>query len=291
MAATDMTKAGLEPGCLVEFLHPRDIAASLSDRMHSHLIALAEHNPWTFLRPKNDSYMMLEQRDQEPGEMPATVDAHRDDIVRVYDDAQTARHARFERLLAVFPGEAGVPEASDTVERFVCVQKNTHPTGDGSFAFAWGDTFPEAVRDAGGEIFDGWWPEAVFDLDTGQKVELHIASPVISISEDQGVTVNELNPDEVAEMHRYVEANYEPIAHEFEVAVTVPVERGDEMAKRLDEAVGASWVEHANVRRSVTSQRTPASWDRIKREGAIRDAELMATDAPDIGLGDPTEVK
>jgi hypothetical protein len=210
MAATDMTKAGLEPGCLVDVLHPDTISATFSDSERERLIALREHNPWTFLRPKTKLFMTLEQRDQEPGEMPATVDALRTDIERNYDDAQQVRQARFQRLLNHYPSERrNQPNNIDVIGRFCLVQSNSTNRDEDimvaggdtdarpiQHAFNWDDDFDRLVEDAGGEVLDGWYPEAVFDLDTAERIELHISSPIITRSEDQGTIVNVLNDQE-----------------------------------------------------------------------------------------------
>jgi hypothetical protein len=55
-------------------------------------------------------------------------------------------------------------------------------------------TFADACSCASDEVLDGWDPHAVFDLDTGELINLHIASPVVTRSEDQGVLVNPVEP-------------------------------------------------------------------------------------------------
>lgn len=141
--------------------------------------------------------------------------------MRDYADAQVARQRRFQRLLDVFPGDAGVPDESDTIQRFVLVQKNGHPTGDGGYSYTAGDTFDEAVDFAGGEILDGWVPEGVYDLDTGEKIDVHVSSPVITRSEDQGATVNELDAGAVLDQADFVERHYDHIADTFTLHVTI----------------------------------------------------------------------
>lgn len=170
MAATDMKLAGLERGCKVilpEGTHAEVVTVDIG------LVA-----PRVLVR-------------DETGEA-----AYRhDEVMRDPDDAQAARQARFDILMTHYPGEAGVPEDSDTVERFVLVQSNRE-SSDGSHAFTWGDTFDTAVEFQGGEVFDGWYPEAVFDLDTGTRIEVHVSSPEITVSEDQGALVNVLDPED-----------------------------------------------------------------------------------------------
>jgi hypothetical protein len=56
-------------------------------------------------------------------------------------------------------------------------------------------TFPsevEALLWLGDGVLDGWAPEGLYDLDTGQRIELHVSTPVVSRSEDQGCCENPL---------------------------------------------------------------------------------------------------
>jgi hypothetical protein len=41
-------------------------------------------------------------------------------------------------------------------------------------------------------ILDGQAPDGVYDLDTGAKIDIHVSAPVVSASDDEGVTVNPL---------------------------------------------------------------------------------------------------
>lgn len=118
-----------------------------------------------------------------------------DEIARDYEDAQAARQRRFSVLLENYPGDAGVPEESDTIERYCCVEKsNAAITGIG-YAFVWDDDFDEVCKSAANDVFEDWWPEAVFDLDTGERIEIHMSNPIITRSEDQGTMVNVLQPE------------------------------------------------------------------------------------------------
>lgn len=170
MAATNMKLAGLEVGCKASRIgHP------------GYVVDLSPEEPCVFF----SLY----------GEVNVTnpVWCETKDIIRDSEDAHKARQARFEVLYERFPGEAGVPEESDTIERYCCVQYNADGD-DGMHAFHFGDTFEEAVQYVGGEVLEGWEPEGVYDLDTGKKIDVHISSPVITPSEDQGATINPLDP-------------------------------------------------------------------------------------------------
>lgn len=54
--------------------------------------------------------------------------------------------------------------------------------------------FPDACADLGDGVLEGYLPAGVYDLDTGELIELHVSTPVVSKSEDQGITQNPLQP-------------------------------------------------------------------------------------------------
>jgi hypothetical protein len=53
-------------------------------------------------------------------------------------------------------------------------------------------TFADACLELGDGVLEGYLPAGVYDLDTGELIELHVTTPVVSRSEDQGVTRNPL---------------------------------------------------------------------------------------------------
>jgi hypothetical protein len=76
-------------------------------------------------------------------------------------------------------------------ERFALVsQEEGH--GHGATMITTHKTFADACDYAGGSVLDGWDPLGIFDLGTGELINLHIASPVVTRSEDQGVLTNPL---------------------------------------------------------------------------------------------------
>jgi hypothetical protein len=50
----------------------------------------------------------------------------------------------------------------------------------------------EAFDQLGDGVLDGWSPVGVFDLDTGDMVDVHISTPAVTRSEDQGISFNPL---------------------------------------------------------------------------------------------------
>ena len=68
-------------------------------------------------------------------------------------------------------------------------------TGVGEYEHAHIATFPllaEAFEHIAGEVLDGLAPDGVYDLDEGRKIDIHVSTPIVTASEDQGITVNPL---------------------------------------------------------------------------------------------------
>lgn len=214
MAATDMRKAGLEIGALVD----------LPDDRTGFIIWIDERAMSDDCRP----YKV------EINQLGCAATFYADEIIRDYDEAQSARHVRFAKLLDRFPGDAGVPEETDTIERYVLVQSNEQ---DGAHAFVWGDTREDAFEYAGGEILDGWMPLGIFDLDTGIKHDLHISSPVIAVSEDSPCTVNELSDVEMAENEEFVKARYELVGWTVTASIAVENTPGSILPGQIQEFI------------------------------------------------------
>lgn len=53
-------------------------------------------------------------------------------------------------------------------------------------------TFTEACSDLGDGALEGYLPAGVYDLDTGDLIELHVSTPIVTRSEDQNITRNPL---------------------------------------------------------------------------------------------------
>jgi hypothetical protein len=106
------------------------------------------------------------------------------------DAVLAQRRERIETLKEHYPPTQDSLDALDPEERFLLVQQQNH---DGDWFLATTKTFEDAAEYLGDEILDGWIPEAIYDLDTGERIELHVSSPIVTRSEDQGIMVNPLD--------------------------------------------------------------------------------------------------
>jgi hypothetical protein len=56
------------------------------------------------------------------------------------------------------------------------------------------DTFEDACVELGDGVLEGYLPAGVYDLDTGELIELHVSTPIVTRSEDHGICRNPLAP-------------------------------------------------------------------------------------------------
>lgn len=189
MAATDMRLAGLEPGCKVEVRSLNQITGALSVHEARRLHELFLRNPltWTYEGPEQNSSTMILITQGTRSEI-----VYVGDVQREYTDAQATRHERFYKLVEAYPHHVDNATESDTIERYCGIQQHGR---DGEFSSHLTDTFDDVATMLANDIFEGWMPEAIFDLDTGQRIELHVSSPIITKSEDQGVMENVLEQE------------------------------------------------------------------------------------------------
>lgn len=170
MAATDMRLAGLEIGCKV----------NLPSGRHGTVVDLGPRRVRVVSLGTAANYDVSE-------------------LVRDYDDAQAARHKRLDILDAHYPSDAQ-PENTDTIERYCGVVKTLNvETDQVGWWWYFSDTLEENEHDFGifhamAEVSDV--PEAVFDLDTGERIELNVRMVIIK-SDDQGACINVLEPDPI----------------------------------------------------------------------------------------------
>jgi hypothetical protein len=170
MAATDMRKAGLEPGCKV----------ALASGRHGSVKEITQRGSLTIVTVTS---------------LGTDANYFPEEIVRDYEDAQKARHARLDVLDEHYPSDAE-PENTDTIERYIGINRfpdwtpvpEHKPLDPPRWWWYFADDFAE-VCNLMSDV--GEMPEAIYDLDTGERIDLHV-SVTITRSEDQHVMINVL---------------------------------------------------------------------------------------------------
>lgn len=116
----------------------------------------------------------------------------RDAIDCGIDAALDERAARRAQLVEHFGVESWALESGDLNERG---RRYASVCGVGDYENAHLTTFDDldaALDDLADRILDGQAPDGVYDLDTAQKIEIHVSTPIVTASEDRGITVNPL---------------------------------------------------------------------------------------------------
>ena len=57
------------------------------------------------------------------------------------------------------------------------------------------ETEQEAFEFLGDSVMEGYAPDGVYDLDTAEKIDVYVSSPIVTRAEDQRVTYNPLLDD------------------------------------------------------------------------------------------------
>ena len=108
--------------------------------------------------------------------------------------APEVRAANFQRLVDYYRIDPAAEEGSATAppERFaVAMIESRADTSENHLTTA--GSFKDACHLAGEEVLDsGRLPDAVYDLDAGQRIELFTATPVVLRSAEQGTMINPL---------------------------------------------------------------------------------------------------
>jgi hypothetical protein len=106
------------------------------------------------------------------------------------DYKTVTRQLRLAKLIEHYEPDAKLGHADvDDGKSFALVSQESGHGLDGTMITSH-DTFADACAYAGDSVLDGWDPLGVFNLDTCELINLHIASPVVTRSEDQGVLEN-----------------------------------------------------------------------------------------------------
>lgn len=101
-------------------------------------------------------------------------------------DLRRARAEILARELNIEP--AGLPPLLD---RYAATATQASDPDANGYLEAF-PAFADACAELGDGVLEGYLPAGVYDLDTGELIELHIATPLVTRSEDQGICRNPL---------------------------------------------------------------------------------------------------
>lgn len=104
------------------------------------------------------------------------------------------RQVRYLRLVEHYGPTGDLTPPVQDVGDYVLIQayETRGITGGEEVAFVTRDDLAELFEFAGSEVLEGWIPFAIFDLNDGTLIDVHVTTPVVSAAEDQGITENPL---------------------------------------------------------------------------------------------------
>lgn len=104
-------------------------------------------------------------------------------------DERATRRARLVEHFVVEPWALEDGNRDEPVRRYAAVSGISNDEDAHLSTF---DDLDAALNDLADRILDGQAPDGVYDLDTGTKIDIHVSTPIVSASDDQGVTLNPL---------------------------------------------------------------------------------------------------
>jgi hypothetical protein len=103
----------------------------------------------------------------------------------------SVRLQRFRKLCDYYLYE---PEDAQTPFRYAACCKDRDDELAASGRVTTWERLQDAFGDLADQLLDGQAVDAVYDLDTAERIEIHISTPIITRSEDQGTMENPLGP-------------------------------------------------------------------------------------------------
>jgi hypothetical protein len=102
------------------------------------------------------------------------------------------RTARYETLRDYYRSERA---RDDEPSRYAACSKDRGDEFAGAGWISTHATEEHAFAELADEALNGMVIDAVYDLDTGERIEIHVSTPVVTRSEDQRMMLNPLAPD------------------------------------------------------------------------------------------------
>jgi hypothetical protein len=114
---------------------------------------------------------------------------------RLMNPMTNVRFDNYARLLEHFEPHTIFDNVSPETNRYASVAEEFCDEQRAGALIALCETEIEAFGILGESVLDGYAPDGVYGLDTGEKIEVRVSTPVITRAEDQGMTSNPLqNP-------------------------------------------------------------------------------------------------
>ena len=104
---------------------------------------------------------------------------------------EQSRATRYAALIAHFQAHTFDPVAP-AIPRYAAVAEEIFDDQRVGAKIVLCDTELDAFEFLGDSVLDGYAADGVYDLDTAEKIDIHVSTPVVTRAGDQGVTANPL---------------------------------------------------------------------------------------------------
>jgi hypothetical protein len=106
-------------------------------------------------------------------------------------EVEQSRASNYAGLITHFEAHIYEP-AGASIERYAAVAEEILDDQRVGAKIALFEVEEDAFEFLGSSVLDGYAPDGVYDLDNGEKTDVHVSTPVVTRAEDQGVTANPL---------------------------------------------------------------------------------------------------
>lgn len=104
---------------------------------------------------------------------------------------EQTRGRNYRELIAHFEAHTYSP-ATSPMPRFAAVSEEFFDLQRVGATIALCDTEEETFEFLGDSVLDGYAPDGVYDLDTAEKIDIEVSTPVVTRAPHQGVSANPL---------------------------------------------------------------------------------------------------
>jgi hypothetical protein len=104
------------------------------------------------------------------------------------------RTTNYSKLIAHFEGQTFDEAGADAPQYAAVAEEFFDETRVGARILLC-DTLDDALAGLGDSVLDGYAPDGVYDLETGEKIDICVAAPVVTRAEGPSATYNPLTDD------------------------------------------------------------------------------------------------
>ena len=105
---------------------------------------------------------------------------------------EDTRSQNYARLLEHFEPHTTYDKVSPETHRYAAVAEEFLEEQRVGAIIALCETEADAFGVLGDSVLDGYAPDGMYDLNTGDKIDIHVSTPIVTRATDQSITYNPL---------------------------------------------------------------------------------------------------